>query len=476
MGIKIVNQAYSYVNCMFLAGNGAGFILVDREKSCYPCWMHPEKPELTWKKITAFWLPLYSTWLMMSMEGPFIAALIARLTDAKFNLAAYGVAFSLGMIFESPIIMMLSASNVLVKGRRSFLKLRRFSNSLNILITLVMLLVLIPPVFFWLTRSLIGLPWPVARLTHLASILLIPWPAAIGYRRFYQGVLIGNGMPRRVAYGTLVRLSSMAATALLFFLFSTLPGACVGAAALSAGVVMEAVASRFMAKGVVNKLLNEDAESESGKIALRYRFIAGFYFPLAMTSVLALAIYPLISFFMGQSRLPIESLAVLPVLNALTFIFRSAGLSFQEAAITLLGHGENSYRKLRSFAMLLGIAASFVLGLISFTPAAFLWFHHVSGLTLELTRLALWPIRIMSILPALEVLLALQRSLLVKDKNTRPVTMATMIEVTVIAGVLLLAISRFHMVGVLAAALAAVSGRLCANAYLLWISKRVKHT
>jgi hypothetical protein len=429
--------------------------------------MNPEKPELSWKKIAAFWLPLFSTWLMMSAEGPFIAAIIARLTDAKFNLAAYGVAFSLGMIFESPIIMMLSAANVLVKDRAHFLKLRRFSNALNVLVTLAMLLVLIPSVFFWLTRDLIGLPWNVARLTHLASILLIPWPAAIGYRRFYQGILIGNNLPHRVAYGTLVRLSSMAATALLLYLFSSLPGACVGAAALSAGVVMEAMASRFMARKLVRDLLNEPEKNAGAKSSISYRSLAEFYFPLALTSVLALAIYPLISFFLGKSRLPIESLALLPVLNALTFIFRSVGLSFQEAAIALLGRGAGSYRKLRSFALLLGVMASVLLSFISFTPAVFLWFHHVSGLTWELTRLAILPIRIMSVLPALEVLLAFQRSLLVKGKNTRPVTIATAIEVTVIAGVLLLAISWMHMIGVVAAALAAVSGRLCANFYLL---------
>lgn len=437
--------------------------------------MNPEKPELTWNRIAAFWLPLYFTWLMMSMEGPFIAAIIARLADAKFNLAAYGVAFSLAMIFESPIIMMLSASNVLVKDRKSFLKLRRFNYILNVLITLAMLLVIIPPLFFWLSCGLIGLPWHVARLTHLATILLIPWPAAIGYSRFYQGIIIGNKMPRRVAYGTLVRISSMAATALLLYLFSELPGACVGAAALSAGVVMEAVASRFMAKKVVKKILGESAFGEAGKSALSYRAIAGFYFPLAMTSMLALAIYPLLTLFMGQSRLPIESLAVLPVLNALTFIFRSAGLSFQEAAITLLGKGDGSYQRLRSFALLLGTAASLLLALISFTPAAFMWFYRISGLTLELTRLAILPIRIMTILPALEVLLAFQRSLLVKGKETRPVTMATAIEVTVIAGVLLLAIFPGRMIGVLAAALAAVCGRLCANLYLLRCTGSVKN-
>ena len=436
--------------------------------------MNSEIAKLDRRKIATFWLPLYSTWLMMSMEGPFIAAIIARLADAKFNLAAYGVAFSLGMIFESPIIMMLSAANVLVKDRKSFLKLRRFNSSLNIIITLFMLLVLIPPVFFWLTRGLIGLPWSVARLTHLASILLIPWPAAIGFRRFYQGILIGNGMPRRVAYGTMIRLSSMAATALFLYLFASLPGACIGAAALSAGVVMEALASRFMARQLVRNLLSEPEKNENTKPCFSYRSLIGFYFPLALTSILALAIYPLISFFMGKSRLPIESLALLPVINALTFIFRSAGLSFQEAAIALLDYGDNSYRKLRTFAWLLAAAASLLLSLISFTPAVFMWFQQISGLTPELSRLAVLPIRIMSVLPALEVMLAFQRSLLVKGKNTRPVTMATAIEVSVIAAVLFLAIFRGHMVGVVAAALAAVSGRLCAIGYLVLYERRLK--
>jgi O-antigen/teichoic acid export membrane protein len=162
------------------------------------------------------------------------------------------------------------------------------------------------------------------------------------------------------------------------------------------------------------------------------------------------------------------------VLNALTFIFRSAGLSFQEAAIALLGKGADSYRKLRSFALMLGITSSFLLALISFTPAAFLWFHRISGLTLELTRLAFLPIRIMSVLPALEVLLAFQRSLLVRGRNTRPVTMATVIEVAVIAGVLLLAIFKFRLIGVTAAALAAVCGRLCAIFYLLNYASSLK--
>lgn len=426
--------------------------------------MTVEEHGLTRKKIAAFWLPLFSTWMMMGVEGPFIAAIIARLGDAKFNLAAFGVAFSLGMFFESPIIMMLSATNALVKCRQTYLKLRRFNNALNILITLAILLVLFPPVFYWLTERLIGMPAAVARLTRHATILLLPWPAAIGYRRFYQGILIGNHMPHRVAYGTVVRLGSMAGTALLLYLFSSMPGACVGTAALTAGVVMEALASRIMAGPLVRKLLASPAVS--GAKSLHTRELSAFYFPLALTSLLGLAVHPMMSFFMGKSRLPIESLAVLPVVNSLVFVFRSAGLSFQEAAIALLKKGDDSHKKLGLFAWLLGIAASGLLAVIAFSPAVTWWFHWVSGLSLELTGLAILPIRIFTVIPVLEVLLAWQRARFVVGKTTRPITKATAIEVAVIAAVLLLAVSGTGLVGVTAAALAAVCGRFCAIAYL----------
>lgn len=433
--------------------------------------LNPPTLELTRRKIALFWLPLFASWLMMGLEGPFIAAIIARAAEAKFNLAAYGVAFSLGMLFESPIIMMLSAANALVRDRLTYLKLRRFNFALNTVITLAMLMVLLPPVFSWLTRSLIGLPPEVARLTRLATFILLPWPAAIGFRRFYQGILIGNGMPRRVAYGTVVRLASMAVTALLLYLFSSLPGACVGTAALSAGVVMEALASRIMAGPLLRRILESQIPAGGPGDSLRYRHLAVFYFPLAMTSVLALAVHPLMSFFLGKSRLPIESLAVLPVVNALVFIFRSAGLSFQEAAIALLGRGQRDDRRIAQFAWLLALAASGILLLVAFSPVATGWFHVVSGLSMELAELAILPIRILAVMPALTVLLSFQRSHLVKKGKTRPITVATAIEVVVIAGLLLLAVSRTELVGVTAAALAAVSGRLCAIAYLLRIGR-----
>jgi hypothetical protein len=97
-------------------------------------------------------------WLMMALEGPFLAAIIARMGDPAFNLAAYGVSFALAILMESPVIMLMSASTALVEDGESYRRLRNFSNALNAGSTLLLLLVLVPPVYDVLMRSMLGLP------------------------------------------------------------------------------------------------------------------------------------------------------------------------------------------------------------------------------------------------------------------------------------------------------------------------------
>ncbi|MBA4395447.1 MAG: hypothetical protein C0407_18000, partial [Desulfobacca sp.] len=113
-----------------------------------------------------FWLPLESTWLMMALESSLVSAIIARMAEPKFNLAAYGVAFSFVLVIEAPILMIISASTALVKDRDSYLKLRRFTFVLIGLISLVMGFILLPAVFTFLAHRLINLPEKVAGLTY----------------------------------------------------------------------------------------------------------------------------------------------------------------------------------------------------------------------------------------------------------------------------------------------------------------------
>ncbi|KAA3617030.1 MAG: hypothetical protein D8M58_04465 [Calditrichaeota bacterium] len=429
--------------------------------------------ELSQKKIFKFWYPLALTWLMMAFEGPFLAAIIARLPEAKFNLAAYGVAYSFALLSEAPVIMMMAASTSLVKNSQSYFKLRNFNNLLIIFVTVILAIGLIPQIFNFITGTLINLPVNVGELTRYSLLFLIPWPGAIAYRRFLQGILIANNKTKLVSYGTIIRLLVMAGAAYGLFKFVTISGAYIGAISLSAGVVAEMIASHLMCRSILKKLKSQSFDKTSND-NLSYKKIFNFYFPLALATFIGLGAHPLITFLVGHSKMSLESLAVLPVINSLVFIFRSIGLSYQEVGIALIGEDKKGYRPLKKFATKLAFFNILVLGVIAFTSLADIWFISVSGLSKLLAEIAILPTQILIVIPALSVLISFQRAIQVAYKNTAPISKATAAEVVVIVMALFTLISLFDMIGVTAAAIALVLGRITSNSYLFFENK--KHT
>lgn len=410
---------------------------------------------------------------MMASEGPFLAAVIARLPDPTYNLAAHGVAFALAILIEAPVIMLMSAATSIVKDRVSFLKLRNFSRVLCLGTTGLLLIVLIPAVYDVLIPGLMGVPDEVARLTYGALWFMLPWPSAIGYRRFLQGVLIRSGRTKLVAYGTVIRLVGMVVAALVGFFVFEIPGAWVGALSLASGVTVEAIAARFMAAGTVREILDGALDGpESQEIS--YGDIAKFYYPLALTSLIGLTVQPLLTFFMGRSVSPVESLAVFPVVHSLSFFFRSMGLAYQDTAIALMGERFVNYRALARFAVGLGTATSVGLAMVAFTPLSSVYFVSISGLTPELAEFAITPTRVIVLLPALSVLLSLQRAVLVEGRRTQLITVASALEVMTVAMVFVALGFGLDLVGATAAFSAFFAGRLMSNAYLAWGSRGIR--
>lgn len=403
----------------------------------------------------------------MASEGPFLAAIIARLPDPTFNLAAHGVAFALAILIEAPVIMLMSAATSVVKGRESFLKLRNFSRALCLGTTGLLLVMLIPSVYDRLIIDLMGVPPEVAELTYGALWFFLPWPSAIGYRRFLQGVLIRAGNTRLVAYGTIIRLVAMVAAALVGFFVLGISGASVGALSLGTGVTVEAIVARFMTASTVRAILAGEWDDES-TVTISYGDIARFYYPLALTSLIGLTVQPMLTFFMGRSVSPVESLAVFPVVHSLSFFFRSMGLAFQDTAIALMGSEFQHYRELKTFAIGLGTATTAGLALVAFTPLSDVYFVEISGLTLELAGFALRPTQVIVLLPALSVWLSLQRAILVEKRRTQHITVATAIEVATVAAVFSALGFGMDFVGATAAFSAFFAGRLMSNLYLAW--------
>jgi len=417
---------------------------------------------LTFRRIFRFWLPLAGTWLMMAVEGPLLAAIIARMSAAELNLAAYGVAYAFALVAEAPIIMLMSAATALVSGQRSYRQLRRFTAILCVLVTALMVLLLVPPVFDLIMFRLVGLSAEVGSRVYLALLVLLPWPGVIGLRRFYQGVLIRNRQTDRVALATVARVGFMALSALLLYCYPAVQGALLGGVALSCGVIAELVATRLLASGAVTRFLTTE-DTEAG---MDMRGLSRYYLPLAMTPFITLGVHPLVTFFLGQGRQPLESLAVMPVIGALVFVFRAIGLSFQEAGIALVGENTANWKTVGWFATTLAGVMTVLLVVIAYTPLAEFWFVRVSGLTQGLAEFSIWPLRLMAFLPAMTVMSAYLRALLMGAQVTRPISTATVVEAALIVAVLTALLYDASLPGAVCAAIAYLVGRMAA---ILWM-------
>jgi hypothetical protein len=96
-----------------------------------------------------------------------------------------------------------------------------------------------------------------------------------------------------------------------------------------------------------------------------------------------------------------------------------------------------------------------------------LWFTNISGLSLELSGLAYLPLKILILLPALTVLLNFQRSTQIINGTTGPISVATAVELIGIIIILLVCVVFLDLIGVIAASVSFIVGRVLSNLYLV---------
>lgn len=425
------------------------------------------KQSLTQSRIFWFWIPLAAMWLMMAVEHPAIAAVIARLPAPEPNLAAFGVTFSLALIVESPIIMLLTAGTALARDRQSYQRLLQFTHILAVTLTLLHLLIALTPLYALIVGNLIGAPAEIVEPGHRAFLLMTPWSAAIAYRRLWQGVLIRFDRTKVVPLTIGARLAAAGVVLAIGLVMRRFPGASVGAMALSIGVIAATLAAYGFVRSTVREHLSEPMPQDE---PLTWGDLLEFYVPLALTSFITLVGRPVLTFGLARAPQPLASLAVWPVITGFLFLARSFAFSYQEVVVALLMDGR-SFGQLRRFTLSLALSLSGLFALVAVTPAARLWYENVSGLSPELVALAIVPTTILAVLPGLDALLSWQRGLLVHVGRTRPITLAVVLDVVVLVVVMLGAGAVLPLAGATMAAVALTTAVGAEWMYLRWRSR-----
>lgn len=426
------------------------------------------KSELTINQIFSTWWPLALSWFLMALELPALSAIIARLAEPKINLAAYGgIVFPLALIIEAPIIMLLAASTALSKDWDSYRKIRKFMHTTAGVLTALHIFVVGTPLYFFITRQIIGSPEEIIMPARIGLAIMLPWTWSIAYRRFNQGVLIRFGHSIIVGQGTFVRLAADLIVLMAGFLIGTIPGIVVATMAVAAGVVSEAIFIGIKVKPVITYQLR--LEPEANPPLTKTSFLR-YYIPLALTSLITLISQPLISTVLSRMPMALDSLAIWPVLSGLLFIFRAPSVAYNEVVVTLL-KDPNSYRKLKKFTVIITSVTSILLLLLTVTPLSSFYYLKFSALPASLISLGTTALWFSLLIPGANALQSWYQGILLQSGKTKGIPEAVGIFLLVTIVTYTIGILQGKYPGIYVGVLGFSLGMVCQAAWLKFKSK-----
>jgi hypothetical protein len=426
--------------------------------------------DLPLERVVSRWSPLAASWLLMSVELPAISAVIARLADPAIHLAAYGaVVFPIALIIEAPIINLLAASTALSKDWYSYLRLRRFMMVGAAVLTGLHLLVAFTPLYYVVVVQVLRAPTEIVEPARLGLMIMTPWTWSIAYRRLNQGVLIRFGHSKLVSIGTSLRLIADGLVLALGFWLQSIPGIVVATAAVVVGVVTEAIYIGAKVGKVVERKVKKVPRS---KDVLTFSSFSEFYAPLALTSLLMLAVQPIGSAALSRMPRALESLAVWPVVSGLMFMLRCPGHAYQEVVVALSDTPGTSAPLLR-FARILTFLMIASLLFISTTTLARVWFETVSGLTPALSEIARMGLWFGLLLPGLAVFQNFYQGILVHGRHTRAITESVTIFLVTCGTILWIGVTWLDITGLYVGTSAFSLGGLVQVGWLKWRTRKL---
>jgi hypothetical protein len=422
----------------------------------------PQGP--TARQMLSLWVPLAASIVMMVLEPSIINIGLGRTADPELALGAYNVAFSLALLVEAPILMLLDASVARSSDRAAFVLIRRFTLGLGLVVTAVGLVVSLTPLYDLVVRQWMDIPVDVAARARPTLQILSFWSLPIAWRRAHQGVLIRHGRTAIITGATGVRLMTLAGALTLGLYLLPERGAVVAGVAMDVSVVVEALLITLATRPILRRPSFRAPAAEEGP-PLTLHNLWRFYRPLLITTLLRQSSRPLLNAGIAAAVMPRASLATWPVAWGLAILITGPAWSLQQLT-TALAKDEASYARVRHFSLSLSVGFGLLLSLVAFTPLYGLMMGGVYNLAPDLQVLARPGTQVMAILPLVMGVQALLRGRLIRGGCTGEVRTAMVLNVLTLGAVLLLGTAVWSLPGVTLAALATLAGQLVELAWL----------
>ncbi|MDK2408365.1 hypothetical protein QHH11_03960 [Aphanizomenon sp. PH219] len=406
-------------------------------------------------------LPLSLSDVTMACGDPMMTTTLAYLPDAQNNLAAVGIAKSLAIFFESPIIMILHAANALAGSQDSRKALWRFTLFVGAGLTCLLSLLGLPMIFNFVGVSLLGIPSAMLATVSQVLLLMGGWPFAIAWRRYFQGLLIYHGQSRAVAKASILRLFTLALVLTGGF-FLPISGGILAGFALISGVVVEAIAVTIFARLSGATL---PPQIEQPNLPRNLAQVWKFYLPLANSMMVVWGGRAILISILARAEDSTIAIAAWSAAWGLVLVIANSTRMVQQMVIKY--RHQVSDRQLLSFAISVGAACSSLLLLMSVTPIGDRIVQSFIGNDLTLANSIKPVLLICTIVPLFVALQNATQGFLVSENRTGHVNLSTWLGTGTLLIIATFAINK-GMNGAMAAAIAMITSMLVEVTCLLW--------
>lgn len=311
-------------------------------------------------------LPLSLSDVTMACGDPLQTTTLAHLPDARNTIAAVGIARSIAIFFESPIIMVLHASNALAPNPRSRKALWRFVLLAGGGLSGLLFLMALPWVFAIVGDRWLGIPAVLSPIAQQVLLLMGPWAFAIAWRRYFQGLLIYHGQAKAVAKASLWRLGTIALIMGLGW-WQQAPGGILAGLAMVSGAIVEAVLVTIAARRYrVTDLPDLPTDPKHQALPTNLRQVIRFYMPLANSMMVVWGGRVLLVGILARSQDSALALAAWTAAWGVITVIANSTRMVQQIIIKYRHQVSDS--RLLKFTATVGFLCSFVLFVMSGTP------------------------------------------------------------------------------------------------------------
>lgn len=408
-----------------------------------------------------FYAPLAATSLLLTATNPILTAALGRSTDPTTALAGFGVAFPVCGVLYAPLLVIQQVVAARLLGGGSFSPVRRFAYLTGAVLSAAGAVIAYTGVGDWVFGGVVGVGPQVQAEAVRAMAFLWPVPFLTAVRASHQGRLVAGHRTRPIAFATGGRTGVLAVAAVLAVAV-TGGGAWLGAAAFTAGLVVETLWVVWSPTPGL-KLERSGCETDRQNVA---RFSA----PLMANVLLWWATPLIVGSVLARTANPDPALAAFTVVEAAAWLVAAPVGQMQHAAIALVKCSD-THRRVRSWGVVVAAAAMSLLLVLSVPGVREPVFRLLFALEASLVALAGPALPLTAAYPVLYGLRQYYQGLFVRAGKTGFVGAGAVLRVASIgglaAGAFALGLGSDESLGAVLGVGLAVSGLVMEGAFLV---------